>query len=528
MPLAANKSSVGFVNPPMIEYLYAAALRLWPDILSVSLLTLVGGLVAVAVTGCVTARLFGRRAGLWAMLSFAVAPWAVFWSQLIWNQTMVPPFAALALGGLLLYLSDRPRPALLDRQLRRRRGHDPGPPRYGRPTGDDRHRRCSSSGGASAGVMPSPARPFSPCSICPISSIRSAPAGPTSAPCATSPGRMRRSAAPRSLSASTSSAPRASPRRAGRGGIRHPGDRVVCRVAGGGCLAGGAKEAATDNVHRPQTEGTSPAVVRRPSSESPCPAPPATRHPPPAPRSSSSCSGSLLPLLFYLRSSRLPAELLPDRPVAGPLHDPGHRPRHVQSVAAVVGRTSAGTRRRRQLGRAAGLAVAAAPFWPSSPFRCSSRCATRTRGRPATARRCQVRHARALITEAQRLLPSSRSCDLVGLGKRRARSRRPTWRCCGVYRPVAGASGRRRAGPATAIAVRHYPRQPAGHAGLLRPGRRELAASPAPPWRSRTRRGNSTNGTPRPPAAVERAGELGCRSGPRRLLRRRPRPRGRT
>ncbi len=109
LPLAANKSSVGFVNPPLIEYLYGAALFVWRDILSVSLLTLLGGLAAVVITGAVTARLFGRRAGLWAMLAFAVAPWAVFWSQLIWNQTMVPPFAALALGGLLLYLFDRPR-----------------------------------------------------------------------------------------------------------------------------------------------------------------------------------------------------------------------------------------------------------------------------------------------------------------------------------------------------------------------------------------------------------------------------------
>lgn len=109
MPLAANKSSVGFVNPPMVEYLYAAALLLWRDVLSVSLLTVLGGLLAVAVTGAVTARLFGRRAGLWAMLAFAVTPWAVAWSQQIWNQTMVPPFGALALGGLLLYLADRPR-----------------------------------------------------------------------------------------------------------------------------------------------------------------------------------------------------------------------------------------------------------------------------------------------------------------------------------------------------------------------------------------------------------------------------------
>ncbi|RIK19447.1 MAG: hypothetical protein DCC51_08880 [Anaerolineae bacterium] len=113
MPLAANKSSVGFVNPPMIEYLYAAALAVWPDILSVSALTLLGGMMAIAVTGFVTGRIFGRRAGLWTMMAFAVAPWAVVWSQLIWNQTMVPPFAALALGGLLLYLAERPRAVYL-------------------------------------------------------------------------------------------------------------------------------------------------------------------------------------------------------------------------------------------------------------------------------------------------------------------------------------------------------------------------------------------------------------------------------
>ncbi len=109
IPLAANKSSVGFVNPPMIEYLQAAALRVWPDILSVSWLTLLGGLLAIAVTGYATARIFGARAGLWAMLTFAVAPWAIFWSQQIWNQTMVPPFAALALGSLLLYIAGPPR-----------------------------------------------------------------------------------------------------------------------------------------------------------------------------------------------------------------------------------------------------------------------------------------------------------------------------------------------------------------------------------------------------------------------------------
>ena len=49
MPLAANKSSAGVMKPPMIEYLVAAALRVWPDVLSVALMTLVSGMVAVAL-----------------------------------------------------------------------------------------------------------------------------------------------------------------------------------------------------------------------------------------------------------------------------------------------------------------------------------------------------------------------------------------------------------------------------------------------------------------------------------------------
>jgi hypothetical protein len=105
MPLAANKSSAGFMNPPMIEYLFAAALRAWPDVLSVAVMTLISGMVAVAVTGWATYRAFGGRAALWAMLIFAVNPWGVFYSQLIWNQTLVPVFASLTFACLLLYFA---------------------------------------------------------------------------------------------------------------------------------------------------------------------------------------------------------------------------------------------------------------------------------------------------------------------------------------------------------------------------------------------------------------------------------------
>lgn len=105
MPLASNKSSIGTINPPMIEYLYALALRIWSDVLSVSALTLVSGMVAVAAAGWGTYKVFGRRAALWTMLIFAVNPWSVFYSQLIWNQTMVPVFSALTLVCLMLYFA---------------------------------------------------------------------------------------------------------------------------------------------------------------------------------------------------------------------------------------------------------------------------------------------------------------------------------------------------------------------------------------------------------------------------------------
>ena len=113
IPLAANKSSVGVMNPPMIEYLYAAALRAWPDILSVAILTMMAGMVAVVAAAWSTHKVFGKRAAFWTVLLFAVNPWSVFYSQLIWNQTLVPVFSSLTLACLLAYFAVEQRPAYL-------------------------------------------------------------------------------------------------------------------------------------------------------------------------------------------------------------------------------------------------------------------------------------------------------------------------------------------------------------------------------------------------------------------------------
>ena len=113
MPLAANKSSLGFMHLPLIEYLYAAALRIWPDILSVAILTMISGMMAILITGWATYKVFGWRVAFWTTLFFAVNPWSVFYSQLIWNPTLLPIFSSLTFASLLLYFADKQQPIYL-------------------------------------------------------------------------------------------------------------------------------------------------------------------------------------------------------------------------------------------------------------------------------------------------------------------------------------------------------------------------------------------------------------------------------
>ncbi len=113
IPLAANKSSIGTMHGPMIQYLYALALRLWGDILSVAALTALSGVAAVALTGWAAHRTLGKLPAYLAALTFAVSPWSVFFSQLIWNPTMVPVFSALTLACLLVYFCVEQRPVYL-------------------------------------------------------------------------------------------------------------------------------------------------------------------------------------------------------------------------------------------------------------------------------------------------------------------------------------------------------------------------------------------------------------------------------
>jgi 4-amino-4-deoxy-L-arabinose transferase-like glycosyltransferase len=113
IPLAANKSSAGIMNPPLLEYLLALPLFLKPQLLGVVQFTALINLAAVVACYAFVAALFGRRAGLMAALLFAANPWAVYYSRLIWNPTPIPLFSTLLVGSLLMYFAGRGRPLWL-------------------------------------------------------------------------------------------------------------------------------------------------------------------------------------------------------------------------------------------------------------------------------------------------------------------------------------------------------------------------------------------------------------------------------
>jgi len=92
-PLAANKSWVGLMNPPLVEYLLALPLFLRRDMVWVVRFVALVNLAGVVATYFVLREALGRRTALLATLLYAVNPWAVYYSRLVWNPTMIPLFS---------------------------------------------------------------------------------------------------------------------------------------------------------------------------------------------------------------------------------------------------------------------------------------------------------------------------------------------------------------------------------------------------------------------------------------------------
>ncbi len=103
MPLAANKSSAGIMNPPLIEYLLAWPLFLRDTISAAQVFQALMSIAAVGVLYGYAVRLFGKNVGLMAALLLAVNPWAVFYGRFIWNPNPIPLFSTLLLMQLISY-----------------------------------------------------------------------------------------------------------------------------------------------------------------------------------------------------------------------------------------------------------------------------------------------------------------------------------------------------------------------------------------------------------------------------------------
>lgn len=103
IPLAANKSSAGIMNPPLIAYMLALPLLIQRSLTAVHLFQAALGVTAVAVFALYTQQLFGWRVTLLATGLFAVNPWAVYYSRFIWNPNPIPLFSTLLLMSLLAY-----------------------------------------------------------------------------------------------------------------------------------------------------------------------------------------------------------------------------------------------------------------------------------------------------------------------------------------------------------------------------------------------------------------------------------------
>jgi 4-amino-4-deoxy-L-arabinose transferase-like glycosyltransferase len=104
-PLAANKSSAGIMNPPLIEYLYILPLLFSQSLRALHWFQAGLSLAAVVLLYFYAMPLFGRRVALLAALFFTAAPWAVYYGRFIWNPNPIPLFATLALIGLLASLA---------------------------------------------------------------------------------------------------------------------------------------------------------------------------------------------------------------------------------------------------------------------------------------------------------------------------------------------------------------------------------------------------------------------------------------
>ncbi len=112
-PMAANKASAGAMNPPFVEYLLALPLFMQKTVMSPLWFQAILGVMALPILVVTGVKVFKRPfLPLIATFLFALNPWAIHYSRLIWNPSLIPFFTTLLFASVLLYLQSK-RPLFL-------------------------------------------------------------------------------------------------------------------------------------------------------------------------------------------------------------------------------------------------------------------------------------------------------------------------------------------------------------------------------------------------------------------------------
>lgn len=92
IPPGSTVSSVGILNPPLINYLLFPLALITVDPAGVSLLIGAINSISVVLLFFVYRKYFGEKIALISCLMLALSPWAILYSRKIWAQDLILPF----------------------------------------------------------------------------------------------------------------------------------------------------------------------------------------------------------------------------------------------------------------------------------------------------------------------------------------------------------------------------------------------------------------------------------------------------
>lgn len=107
LPLTANFSSLGGLNPPAVIYIYIPPAAFSANPLWGAVMTALLGTIAILLTYLFVRHYYGRLAGIFAALFYATLNLSVYYSRIIWNQNLLLFFTPLFIITLFIGVVSR-------------------------------------------------------------------------------------------------------------------------------------------------------------------------------------------------------------------------------------------------------------------------------------------------------------------------------------------------------------------------------------------------------------------------------------